>query len=119
MRSNCPISYSLELFGDKWSLLILRDALFSNKKTFKEFSESEEGIATNILTSRLNKLVDEGFLTKEKSLENKRISLFLPTERAKSLIPIFCQLTRWGISDNPKLETKELMTLLKQYEEQN
>src|SRR5271154_2631739 len=63
-RSACPISYSLDIFGDKWTMLIIRDLLVFGKDSFSEFMCSDEKIATNILTDRLNVLLQEGFVTK-------------------------------------------------------
>lgn len=94
-RSNCPINCALELVGDKWTLLIMRDMLFHNKKTFKEFSGSDEGIATNILSNRLTLLEEHGIITKNKLPNNKKVNVYAPTERGLDLIPIVLELALW------------------------
>ena len=77
LRSNCPVSCALDILGDKWTLLLVRDMLLFGKETFKDFSESTEGIATNILSSRLKNLEEFGLETKHKSATNKKVNIFL------------------------------------------
>lgn len=95
-RSPCPISSSLDLLGDKWSLLIIRDMLIMGKKTYKEFILSEEGIATGILASRLKQLEEFGFITKRKLPENKKENIYLLTEKGIDLTPIVIEIALWG-----------------------
>ena len=76
-RSGCPISSLLDIMGDKWSLLIVRDLLIKHKKTFKEISESQEQIAPSILSARLKLLESYGLLTKRKLPQNKKENIFL------------------------------------------
>ena len=71
-RSHCPISFALDVLGDRWTLLIVRDLLFKGKHYFREFADSEERIATNILTDRLAKLEAHGIVTREPEAENRR-----------------------------------------------
>jgi Predicted transcriptional regulators len=71
MRSDCPLNFGLEVFGDKWTLLIIRDMMFFNKRFFGEFLSSDEGISTNILANRLNLLEDWGMITKNEVKEHK------------------------------------------------
>lgn len=94
-RSTCPINCSLELVGDKWTLLIMRDMLLHNKRTFKEFSSSDEGIATNILSNRLAMLEEHGIITKNKMPDNRRVNIYAPTNRGLDLIPIVLELALW------------------------
>lgn len=94
-RSNCPINCALDLVGDKWTLLIMRDMLFGNKRTFKEFSNSEEGIATNILSNRLAMLEEYGIITKGKLPNNKKTNIYTPTDRGLDLIPVILELGLW------------------------
>lgn len=94
-RSTCPINCSLELIGDKWTLLIMRDMLLQNKRTFKEFSSSDEGIATNILSNRLAMLEEHGIITKSKMADNRRVNIYAPTNRGLDLIPIVLELALW------------------------
>ena len=96
LRSECPISLSLELIGDRWSMLILRDMIFAGKQSFNQFLASEEGIATNILRDRLNALVAADLLTRMAGLEHKLRVSYRLTERAISLVPTIIHLGHWG-----------------------
>ncbi len=128
-RSGCPISYTLDIFGDKWTMLIIRDLLLFGKDSFSEFLCSDEKIATNILTDRLSVLVQEGFVTKHTSPTNKSKFLYRPTEKAIEMIPILCEITLWAEKYNPdgaplditeplrKNRTKALRDLKKKVEE--
>ncbi|MCM3714127.1 winged helix-turn-helix transcriptional regulator [Halalkalibacter oceani] len=100
-RSDCPISYSLDLLGDSWSLLIIRDIVFADKKTFGEFLASDEGIARNILTNRLTTLTQKGILTKQPHPSDKRKDLYQLTEAGLDLIPILLDLSLWGAKHEP------------------
>lgn len=100
-RSTCPISFTLDLFGDKWTLLIMRDLLLNGKKSFIDFLASPEKIASNILTDRLNSLVKEGFIIKEVSPVNKSKFLYRPTQRGIDLIPVLCEIMLWGEQHSP------------------
>ena len=95
-RSGCPINLSLEVFGDKWSLLILRDIIFGGKRHFRELLRSEEGIATNILSDRLKTLVGLGMLTKADDPSHKQKAIYSLTEPAIELVPILAHLGAWG-----------------------
>ena len=95
-RSGCPIKLSLEVFGDKWSLLILRDIIFGGKRHFRELLRSEEGIASNILADRLRRLVEEGMLTRADDPTHKQKVIYSLTEKAIELVPIFAHLGIWG-----------------------
>jgi DNA-binding HxlR family transcriptional regulator len=96
LRSDCSICYALDIFGDKWTLLILRDMLFEGKSSFSEFKASEEKIASNILTDRLKTLDAEGFLIKTASAANKAKYLYSLTDKAIDLLPVFVELFSWG-----------------------
>ena len=93
---NCPIARSLAVFGDRWSLIILRDLLFHNKKHFHEFSNSPEKISSNILTDRLRNLEADGLLESIVDDANKRRKIYLPTTKAQDLAPILQALATWG-----------------------
>lgn len=95
-KSHCPINYSLELIGDPWALLIIRDIVYFGKKTFGEFLRSEERIATNILTARLRLLEDKGILRRQKSVEDGRKDTYGLTEAGIALIPLLLELAQWG-----------------------
>ena len=95
-RSGCPISCSLDLLGDKWSLLIVRDMVIARKRYFKEFLSSDEGIATNILTDRLNRLEGNGIISKQPAPDNGRQIIYTLAEKGVALIPVLVELTCWG-----------------------
>lgn len=96
VRSNCPINYSLELVGDKWSLLIIRDIVYFGKQTYGEFMNSNEGIARNILASRLAQLAGNGLITKTPHPDDGRKDIYKLTEKGLSLIPILLDMADWG-----------------------
>jgi DNA-binding HxlR family transcriptional regulator len=104
-RSTCPIATALDIIGDKWSLLLVRDMLTIKKKTFKEFSESSEGIAPGILSSRLKWLEENGMLSKQKLPDNQKENVYLLTEKGIELAPVVLELIRWSFknlrSQNP------------------
>jgi DNA-binding HxlR family transcriptional regulator len=100
-RSNCPINFGLEIFGDPWSLLILRDMLIVGKRGFKDFQGSEEGIASNILTNRLKRLEACGIIRREKSPSDGRQVVYLPTEAGQALLPILVEMSFWGATYDP------------------
>ncbi len=102
----CPIVFSLDIFGDTWSLVILRDILLRNKRHFREFLASDEKIASNILSNRLESLVRDGLLTKESDTTNKSAVIYKPTEKAIALLPMLFELMRWGIRYNPDVDTR-------------
>ena len=95
-RSGCPIASSLDIIGDKWSLLIIRDMLIQHKRTFKEISDSDERIAPSILSARLKLLESYKLITKRKLPENKKENIYLLTNKGIGLAPIIIELTLWG-----------------------
>ncbi|MES2417399.1 MAG: helix-turn-helix domain-containing protein [Bacteroidota bacterium] len=95
-RSDCPISCALDLIGDKWSILIIRDLCFFEKRTFSQFALSDEKIAANILADRLKKFEDYGIVTKGKSLENKKTVLYTITPKGLDFVPVILELVLWG-----------------------
>ena len=94
-RSECPLSGFLDLLGDKWSLLVIRDLMFNHKNTFGDFLKSPEGIATNILTSRLVKLEENGFIEKLKDVDNKKVPIYQLTKKGRELQPILVEVYLW------------------------
>jgi len=102
VRSHCPVNYGLEMFGDKWSLLIVRDIVFAGKKTYGEFLRSPEGFETNILASRLALLEEQGILTKTPSSDDKRKDFYSLTEKGLDLIPILLSMVAWSARHDPK-----------------
>lgn len=101
-RSSCPISFSLDLLGDSWSLLIIRDIIFAGKKTFGEFLASDEGIARNILTNRLSRLETMGLITKSPHPGDGRKDLYELTEAGLDVLPILWELSAWGAKHEPE-----------------
>ena len=95
-RSACPINLSLEVFGDKWSLLIIRDMTFGGKRHFRELLRSQEGISSNILADRLKTLLEIGMLTKRDDPSHKQKAIYSLTEMAIALVPIMAHLGAWG-----------------------
>src|SRR5690349_15904883 len=94
--SGCPVSISLEVFGDRWSLLIVRDLMVRGYRTFKEFQNSGEGIATNILAQRLEKLENSGIITAETDATDARRVNYRLTEKGIDLAPALLELLIWG-----------------------
>lgn len=107
-RSDCPISCSLDIFGDKWSLLIIRDIMLRNKMSYSEFLHSEEKIASNILVNRLGVLEAEKILVKEVSSENKSKFVYSLTQKGADLLPIIIEIMDWGAKYNANCPRKEL-----------
>ncbi|MFT4752931.1 MAG: DNA-binding HxlR family transcriptional regulator [Salibacteraceae bacterium] len=95
-RSSCVIASALDLIGDKWSLLIVRDMLLNKKSTYKEMIASDEGIATNLLSSRLKMLASIGIITKRKLPKNKKENIYLLTERGIALAPLIMEVVIWS-----------------------
>ena len=98
-RSGCPIASSLDIIGDKWSLLIIRDMLIKHKKTFKEISDSDEKIAPSILSARLKLLESYKLIFKTKMTDNKKENIYLLTEKGIHLAPIIIEFSLWGNSN--------------------
>lgn len=95
-RSVCPITNTLDVIGDKWTLLIIRDMLFLGKTQFGEFADSGEGISTNILTDRLKKLEEFGIITKTAYQKNPVRYEYHPTKIGESLMPLLIEMVKWG-----------------------
>ncbi|WP_341908397.1 helix-turn-helix domain-containing protein [Fluviicola taffensis] len=95
-RSDCPISSSLDIWGDKWSLLIVRDLIFSMQCTYGDFLKSEEKIATNILATRLQMLESNGIITKLNHPESKAKVLYQLTQKGIDLLPIMIEIHLWA-----------------------
>lgn len=95
-RCKCPITSALDILGDKWSLVVIKQMLFERKSTFKDFAESDESIATNILSSRLKLLEHFGIIQKEKLPENKKTNIYVLTAKGFGLTPTLIELTLWS-----------------------
>ena len=96
-RSGCPINLTLEVVGDKWSLLVIRDMIFGNRRHFRELlTKSEEGIASNILADRLKRLVEQGIISKADDPTHKQKAIYSLTEKGIELLPVLAQMSAWG-----------------------
>ncbi|MFC8682439.1 winged helix-turn-helix transcriptional regulator [Microbacterium ureisolvens] len=96
-RSRCPVNLSVELVGDRWTLLVLRDILFAGRETFNALQEhSEEGIATSVLADRLRRLVAEGVLVREADPAHKQKVLYRPTPKGLDLVPVLAALAAFA-----------------------
>lgn len=109
-RSGCPINLTLEVLGDKWSLIIIRDIVFGNKRHFRELlTQSLEGIASNILADRLKRLVEEGILSKTMDDPNhKQKALYSLTDKGIELVPVLAQMAVWGRKYMPVSEELDI-----------
>ncbi|MFD2581533.1 winged helix-turn-helix transcriptional regulator [Pedobacter vanadiisoli] len=96
MRSGCPVSNSLDIWGDKWSLLIVRDLMYAKECTYGDFLKSEEKIATNILATRLQTLELAGVISKSAHPESKAKVLYRLTEKGIDLLPLMIEIYLWG-----------------------
>ena len=95
-RSGCPLNASVEMLGDRWSLLIIRDMMLRGSRTYKEFLGSYEGIATNILADRLRKLVAYGIVTAEPDPSDGRKRIYLLTAKGIDLAPVLTEMVLWA-----------------------
>ena len=96
MRSDCPLNYGIEIFGDKWTLLIIRDLMFFEKRHFNELLSSAEGIATNLLADRLAMLEKEKIIRKEKDSQHKQKIIYSLTPKGIDLVPIILSIGLWS-----------------------
>src|SRR6478672_10006640 len=104
-RSGCPINLTLEVVGDKWSLLIVRDMMFGNRRHFRELlTKSEEHISSNILADRLKTLLDQGIITRDDDPSHKQKGIYSLTEKGIELLPILAQMSGWGFKYLPVSE---------------
>ena len=100
-RSTCPISSALDIFGDKWSLLVMRDLLLRDKRHYRDFLASEEGIATNILADRLARLEWAGLIEKTDDEPRSGRQAYAATAKGADLIPTLLQMLLWSADHNP------------------
>jgi DNA-binding HxlR family transcriptional regulator len=95
-RSGCPLNASVEMLGDRWSLLILRDMMLRQFRSYKQFLESYEGIATNILADRLKKLIAHGIITAERDPSDGRKLIYVLTTKGIDLAPVLTEMVLWA-----------------------
>jgi DNA-binding HxlR family transcriptional regulator len=116
-RSGCPLNASVETLGDRWSLLIIRDMMLRGFRTYKEFLESFEGIATNILADRLRKLQAYGIITTERDPSDGRRLFYLLTAKGIDLAPVLTEMVLWA-ARHEKTENQALVRQMKKDKEQ-
>lgn len=107
-RSHCPVNYALEVVGDPWTLLVVRDIVFHGKHTFGEFMASEERVTTSVLADRLTRLADAGVIRKAPCPSDHRRFTYALTEKGLELIPILVELANWGVAHDPEVITNPL-----------
>jgi DNA-binding HxlR family transcriptional regulator len=116
-RCDCPFTSALDIVGDKWMLVIVKQMLIEGKETFKDFTESEEAIATNILSAKLKLLEEVGVIIKTQRPDNKKTNLYLLTDKGLALTPILVELAAWSDSHlrdiHPTIVNGESMELLR------
>jgi DNA-binding HxlR family transcriptional regulator len=96
-RSGCPINLTLEQLGDRWTLVVIRDVMFGNRRSYGELlAQSEEGIASNILANRLKRLTASGLLTRQADPKHLQKGIYSLTEAAIQLVPLLVQMAAWG-----------------------
>jgi DNA-binding HxlR family transcriptional regulator len=101
-RSGCPINLTLEMLGDRWSLIVIRDLMFGNRRHYRELlTQSEEGIASNILADRLKRLMDAGLVSRRDDPSHKQKAIYSLTEPAIELVPLLAQMGAWGRRHTP------------------
>ncbi len=100
-RSNCPVTYTLDIIGDRWAVLIVRDIIFFGKSSFGDFAKSSEGIATNILTDRLKRLEEQNILSKKTDKSNQKKFVYSLTEKGLDLLPIIVEMILFSEKHDP------------------
>ena len=108
-RCDCPVTSALDIVGDKWTLVVIKLMLLEQKKTFKEFSESDESIAPSILSNRLKKLEKTGFILKVKPEYNQKTNHYFLTEKGFSLTPVIIELALWSHHNIKPINDKGLL----------
>ena len=98
-RSDCPVHFALEVFGDPWTLLIIRDLMFNDRRTYSDFLRAEEGIATNILADRLTRLEEDGIVVKDEAPGGGGYRL---TPKGIDLLPIMLEIIEWSAKHDPR-----------------
>ncbi|MBL4707775.1 MAG: helix-turn-helix transcriptional regulator [Flavobacteriales bacterium] len=121
-KSLCPVNQYLEIFGDKWTLLIIRDMMFVGKRYFNELRESDENIASNILSNRLLKLEESGIIIKTKDSRHKQKNVYSLTQAGIDLMPIIIQMSSWSlsyrkVSEKDRIHVTELLNGGKELQE--
>ncbi len=114
LRSNCPINFVAETFGDKWTLLVIRDLMFKGKRHFGEFRASEEAIASNILADRLQRLEACGVVEKRPDPAHRSKLIYELTQKGRDLMPVMLEITAWSAKHDARTNTpKPFLTAIK------
>jgi len=100
-KTGCPIAFGVDLFGDRWTLLVLRDLLVFRKRHYGEFLASDEGIATNVLADRLQRLEAVGVVERRKDPRQRNRVIYRPTQKGKDLVPVLLEIVRWSGKHDP------------------
>jgi DNA-binding HxlR family transcriptional regulator len=108
-RSDCPLNVCLEIFGDKWSLLIVRDLLFHEQHEFKDYLAAKEGIATNVLTDRLRRLEQNGIITRAAHAADRRRVEYRLSEKGLDLLPLLMEMAVWATKHEKTSAPEDLM----------
>jgi len=95
-KPNCPVTYALEIFGDRWTLLVLRDILLESRHTYRDILDAHPGMATNVLADRLKRLLRRDLISKERDEHDARQFIYKPTELSLSVIPMLVEMIVWG-----------------------
>lgn len=95
-QTGCPVAFGLDTFGDRWTLLVIREMLLQGKSTYSEFEEIDEGISTNILADRLKHLEAEGIVKKARDPQNGRSFTYSLTQKGVDLAPVLMEIIRWS-----------------------
>jgi len=101
-KSDCPVHFALEVFGDAWTLLIIRDLMFKGRTSYTDFLRAEEGIATNVLADRLVRLEEDGIIVKAAGSGRGSASVYRLTPKGIDLLPILLEIIRWSAQHDPK-----------------
>ena len=114
-ETGCPIAFGLDTFGDRWSLLIIREIMLRGKRTYSEFLEADEKIASNILVARLKHLEAEGIVEKSRDPENRRAFIYELTKKGRDLAPILLEIIIWsGLHDDRPFALRDVLDKIKQ-----
>lgn len=114
-ETGCPIAFGLDTFGDRWSLLVIREIMLRGKRTYSEFLEADEGIATNILVARLKHLEAEGIVSKSRDPENRRAFIYALTQKGRDLAPILIEIIIWsGLHDDRPFALRNALEEIKE-----
>jgi DNA-binding HxlR family transcriptional regulator len=103
-KSDCPVHFGLEVFGDAWTLLIIRDLMFKGRTTYTDFLRAEEGIATNVLADRLVRLEEDGIIEKDARTDGRGANRYRLTAKGIDLLPVMLDIIGWSAKYDPKTE---------------